>query len=400
MTKVSNQQPDPTAEDWQSLFDDAMETEATLDHDLAIADYRAIRVGAGNQAIGRRARLHEVRLWLKLGRNDDAVVAADALLEDCTTADVASELAEALSERAHVGYRSGDGEALSVYARKAVEVAKTTDSIDVLAHALRYLGIAHEFAGRHAEAETTYLELLELAPEGPHLSGVCNSLGEIARAAGRFGTAARWYKRFHEEWRRQHGDTPNIVYLNNMGAALVEVGQMDEGRTLLTRGIEEQRRSGHLAMLSETYYYRALASLKGGRLGETAQDVVEGYLLATELGEGEMMGLLLRLLAQVRQADTDKVAAAEVGGTATPEDLLNQSIAILDEAGKPAEAARSRWVLGRLLAGRGPAGQASGRAVLAEARTVYTHLGMRHWADLVAVDELALEMRQESNDGE
>ena len=200
-----------------------------------------------------------------------------------------------------------------------------------------------------------------------------------------------WYRRFHEEWQKGHGDEANIVYLNNMGAALVELGENAAGRALLDRAIVEQRRTGYLAMLSETYHYRGLSWLAAGDLAAATRDTVEGYLLASELGEGEMMGILLRLLARIRHADGARSpegqpsggrAGSAIAADASPVELVRRSIAILAEANKPAEVARSRWCLGELLlAQHAPE---AGLAELEAAHAAFTTLGLEHWAEEVA----------------
>ncbi len=401
-----------TEDDAEARLDLAREAEDALDNDLALAIYAEVRRAVGNVPTGRRALRRRADLLLKLGRNDEAAAALDALLVDCGYADGLdhpaapaeraagpggpvgqAELAAALAERAHVAYRSGDGAGITRFAAAAEIHARAAGDPQLVAHALRFVGIAHEFGGRHAQAEATYLALLEVAPDTRHLGPVCNSLGEIARAAGRFGTAVSWYRRFHEEWKKGHGDEANIVYLNNMGAALVELGEHAAGRALLDRAIIEQRRTGYLAMLSETYHYRAASWLAAGDLAAATRDTVEGYLLASELGEGEMMGILLRLLARIRQADgprrlealpTDGPATAgsDIAADASPVELVRRSIAILAEADKPTEVARSRWCLGEILLAQNQS--EVGLVELEAAQAAFVALGLEHWAEEVA----------------
>jgi|GEM_PF-4676411 len=389
---------------------EAADAEAAFDHGYALEAFRLVADAAQGTELGLEAARKRADLLLKLGRNDEAATAFDALIVACealaaTTSNAPTHigpLAGALAERAHVAYRSGDGPAILAFSERAVAIARQAASPALVAHALRYVGIAHEFAGRHSEAERSYLELLEIAPDTRHLGPVCNSLGEIARAAGRFGSAVMWYRRFLEEWRKTHGDEPNIVYLNNMGAALVELGQPAQGRVLLDRAIEEQRRSGLLAMLSETYHYRALSRLLEGATEAAARDVAEGYMLALELGESEMMGVLLRLLARIRQRERRLNTGAGPGAPAethavasdgaspsyvtasegTPLELLRKSIAILEAAGKPAEVAKSRWLLGEIYDDLSDA--SASETELAAAHDVFVTLGLDHWAEMVA----------------
>lgn len=383
----------------EGLLIEAQDAEAVLDHPHALATLRQVSLTGAGTPVGLEAQRRLADLLLKLGRNEEAVEAFDRLIEACEQAlsagssDLAlSALAGALAERAHAAYRSGDGPSILVFSQRAVTTARLTGDAALIAHALRFLGIAHEFGGRHAEAERTYLELLELAPDSRHLGPVCNSLGEIARAAGRFGTAVSWYRRYLEEWRKTHGDEPNIVYLNNTGAALVELGELVEGRVLLDRAIAEQRRSGYLAMLSETYHYRALAHLLAGDLAAATEDTIEGYMLAQELGESEMVGVLMRLLGRIRHREvalgSSGVGVAgptihgELAREATPVELVRKSVAVLESVAKPVEVARSRWLLGEILRAHGEIEEAD--AAFAAAHEAFSGLGFVHWAERVA----------------
>lgn len=385
--------------EFEALLLEAMDAEVALDHTHALATLRLVATRAINTPVALEAKRRLADLLLKLGRNDEAVVAFDELIAQCDQALLASpegpalrDLAGALAERAHAAYRSGDGPSILSFSERSVEVARLTGEPALIAHGLRFLGIAHEFSGRHAEAEQTYLELLEVAPDTRHLGPVCNSLGEIARAAGRFSTAVSWYRRYLEEWRKTHGDEPNIVFLNNTGAALVELGELTEGRALLDRAIVEQRRSGYLAMLSETYHYRALSHLLDGNLRAATEDTIEGYMLAQELGESEMMGVLLRLLARIRHHQVSRgtqnaplintPSAGELAPEATPVELVRKSIAVLENAAKPAEVARSRWLLGEIQRALGESAQAE--AEFDTAHSAFIELSLDYWAERVA----------------
>jgi tetratricopeptide (TPR) repeat protein len=390
---------DPADAHLDDLLIEAVDAEGALDHTHALDIYRLISTRVVGTPLALEAQRRHAELLLKLGRNDEAVAAFDNLIASCekalseTPEDPALRvLTGALAERAHAAYRSGDGASILTFSERSVATARLIGDPALIAHGLRFVGIAHEFAGRHDAAERTYLELLEVAPDTRHLGPVCNSLGEIARASGRFSTAVSWYRRYLEEWRKTHGDEPNIVYLNNTGAALVELGETAEGRALLDRAIAEQRRSGYLAMLSETYHYRALSHLLEGKLSAATEDTIEGYMLAQELGEGEMVGVLMRLLGRIRQQQAmrgplgDSLAGiiplGELPPEATSVELVRKSVAILEGVAKPAEVARSRWLLGEIYQASGDLEQAA--VELEAAHAAFTELGLGFWAERVA----------------
>lgn len=299
---------------------------------------------------------HKASLLLRQGRHPEAAVAWDEAAElAATLGDLAGE-ALALSERANVAYRQGQGTQIASLADRALTAAKASGDAQVEARALRYVGIGQEFAGDYASAEATYLELMELQPTGEVLAGVCNSLGEIARATERWQEAIRWYRRFDEEWRNDHGDEQaNIIFLNNMGAALVGAGEHARAIKLLKRAAHHQRRQGYLAMLSETYCFLALAALASGSKTEASRHAVEAYLLATDHSEHEMQALALRVLGQLRAAGEE----VSVSPDASAEALLRDSIAIFRAAGKTAEVAHSQAALAEILKTSGATDEAN-----------------------------------------
>ncbi|MFO0750079.1 MAG: hypothetical protein U1F43_31075 [Myxococcota bacterium] len=331
---------------------EARDAEATLDHAAALAGYRALRARVGPTALGRQAARHEADLLLKLGRNDEATAAFDALIADCEaapTGEAAEALAGALAERAHAAYRSGDGPGIRRYAERALSVARQLGTPSVVAHALRFLGIAHEFAGRHAEAEATHLALLETAPDARHVGPVCNSLGEIARAAGRFfGTAVSWYRRFLDERRTSHGDEPNIVYLNNMGAALVELRA--RGGTAAARAPSPS--SGALATWPccrrPTTIVRWHGSARVDSEGRPRATRSRATCSRRFPRRGRDAGDPAALAGAHPPAEGWGAAGQDIAPDASPVELLHRSIAILGAAAKPAEAGAEPLALGEV----------------------------------------------------
>lgn len=305
------------------------------------------------EARGRRARL-----LMEMGRGAEAVAEIEAMTEECARAGDETRVAELLSRRAYLAYQLGDGPGILEYARRALVIAGRLGEPEVLALALRQLGIAHEFAGRFEAAERAYLWLLDTNPEPSMLIRVYNSLGEIGRQSGRYEAAVKWYERSHQIYQTQHPGAVYYSYLNNLGATHVSLGQHERARRLLTEAIDERIRSGALAFLSESYYYRGLSWLLEGVEDQAVADAREALRLATLHQQTEMMGLSLRLGAQVVGAWPSR---AREGLPESAESGLRASIATLKDAGKRHEEARSWWALGKFL------GSAGGREGAAEA---------------------------------
>lgn len=321
---------------------------------------------------------------LAAGRNDDATKAYEELLQTARAEGDRYAEAVALTDLAHVAYRSGDGIGILEDAERALAVARAVGDCRLLARSLRYVGIAHEFAGRYAEAEDAYLRLVELeeqlgASEQTLLVGILNSLGEIARARGQYELATQRYQRSWEVQRLLGPSRANdVLYLNNMGAALVGSGEHRRGRALLSKCIARQRQSGDLAFLSETFYYRGLSHLETGDPAAAGSDAVEAYLLAEAHGETEMLGLAYRLLGMVQARREGRLMPRRLE-TSDPESLLRESVGIFEEVGKRAEAAHSRRELASILAEQGRT-EAAARALEA-AQSEYQALGLQLFAE-------------------
>ncbi len=275
-------------------------------------------------------------------------------------------LADALARAAYVAYISGDGPGILARAEAAMRAAERSGEVRPRVAALRQLGIAHEFAGRLAAAETTYLTLLALDPErGDEASaGALNSLGEIARARGCFAEATFLYRQCGVAAEALGLVRTALVARANLGAALAESGEPAEAIAVLDDAAREMTRRGYHAFQAENRYYHALAALALGDQAQACRDADEARAGAEKNGEAEMLGLCQRLEARLCEA------GARAGDA---ERCLAASIETFARIGKPGEEARSRAALASWLSRRGRVADA--RLEAARARPVLIAMG-------------------------
>ncbi len=300
------------------------------------------------------------------GQLAEAAAELDRAIALCQQLGDDSALADALSRAAYVAYVSGDGPGILTRAEAAMRAAERSGEVRPRIAALRQLGIAHEFAGRFAAAESVYQTLLALDPaRGDEASaGALNSLGEIARAQGKFAEATFLYRQCGVVAEALGLLRTTLVARANLGAALAESGEPAEALTVLDDAARELARRGYHAFHAENRYYHALASLALGDADGACRDAEEARRAAEQNGEAEMLGLCLRLEARLCEAGVR---------TGDAERCLEESIETFARIGKPGEEARSRAALAGWLFRRGRADAA--RVEAGRARPVLLAMG-------------------------
>ncbi|MCB9797136.1 MAG: AAA family ATPase [Alphaproteobacteria bacterium] len=325
-------------------LDDAL---AHLNRAMASEPHRA-------EVLQRRATLYK---WQ--GRVDAAIADVEDALE---LVSLPVERVELLRERSMLAYHEGDGAGLTAWAERAVSEAEACGQDAARAAAWRALGVAHEFHGRHGPAIEAYRQVVvcsEGLPEGERRSlrsRTFNSLGEIARAQGRFGLALQWYER---SLSLREGGEPPMSYWINAGAALLGLGRPREALVRLDRCVAEARRMGWGTAMPEALCTRAEARLTLGDHVGARRDVLEAATSAEELGQAEWVAGAARVEAELLAVE---------GLTGAAEARLQVALEGYRRIGKAGEAART---LARLASLRGdpppPADAPEAPAVSAEA---------------------------------
>jgi class 3 adenylate cyclase/tetratricopeptide (TPR) repeat protein len=342
------------SEYWQAAARQAMSVYANLEALKLFDKAVAAADGAARHAILRG----KAGLLRRMGRHAEAVAAIELMLGAAQEERNPQLEVELLCERSMLAYILGDGPGIIRFAQTALARAGETGAPKLQALAWRHLGIGHEFACRYQEAEAAYSHVLEFAVQESDQSlvpGVYNSLGEIARASDRFQEAVDWYGKATAALKHLHPDGRETSYTANLGAAYVGLRDYHNGLACLTRFIDSQRRAGYEAQLSESYYHRGLAYLGLEQIDAAGADAREAARLSALHQEAEMLGLALRLCAQL-QARGVPLTAETI--PADPAGCLRESVRILEAAGKRGEEARSRWALARVLRDAGRADEA------------------------------------------
>lgn len=185
------------------------------------------------------------------------------------------------------------GEALSA-ANRSEEIARQLGQPALVAEALNARAAVHYGRGEYEEAETLYLEMLELAPE-PRLKGVAlqnlgiihGRVGDLDRAGERLRAAAARFEEAGYAWGRAH-------VLNNLAGLALDRKDHEEARDAALRAIPVAREVDDLELLAiaTLNLSEALAGL--GRLDEAETEA------STALGHFQRSGNLWRRIACLR----------------------------------------------------------------------------------------------------
>ena len=324
----------------------------------ALAHVEQVFRSPAHRLAALRAR-SELYRWQ--GRLAEAVRDLDAALAEVRSP---AERVDLLQARAVVAYYMGDGDDLRNYAEAAVVAATELGEDLPMARAWRALGVALEFSGRYAEAVRAYrqIEAVTAGREDPVsrqlLSHAYNSLGEIARALGRYSDAMAWYERSLAALALGPDAPLPFTYLGNLAAALYGLGRLDEARARLDTSVAEARRQGWREALAEFLCVRASVHLAAGERVRAREDASEAAAMAEALGQAEWRALSGQVVADIDRAD-GQLEAAEAG--------LRRSLSGFEAMGKVSEQVRTRRALAALLREAGREAEADEHGRVADA---------------------------------
>jgi tetratricopeptide (TPR) repeat protein len=177
-----------------------------------------------------------------------------------------------------------------------------------------------------------------------------NNLGGIALNQGRLDEALDYYHSALEALARIGGSEYVLGALhNNLGATYLRRGEIEAGRDHLYTGLHYFERTQSRDFLPELYRHLAEAALASGEYTEAEMQGQQALALARELSMRTEEGNALRVLGQVCAAQQQWPEA---------EQLLNDSLSVLEEAHDTYETARTRLALARLYDARGHGAEA------------------------------------------
>ncbi len=120
-------------------------------------------------------------------------------------------------------------------------------------------------AGKYERAERLLRSAAELFgaqdPGGDWHFTAWNELGVVLKKVGRLKEAAECYRKAHEHFMARHGldRADTVVTMHNLGATLLELGDVETGFALLTRALDLQLSKGHTKPLDVAHNYETLS---------------------------------------------------------------------------------------------------------------------------------------------
>ncbi len=286
------------------------------------------------------------------------------------------EFARALNLQSQVCSRLGDARAAMMLADRALALVDGLgdEGRRVRAECLKSLGMAYHMLGQFQQAEefkSLSLGLYRELADRRYVGNLLNSLGETARLRGDYPVAFARYSEALQIAREIGNRNGEILYLSNLGAARVGLGEHEEAESDLRQTIELATAAGYVG-LSENYRFLAEALLGRGRLAEAQGAALRALELGREIENHEHLAEAWRVLGLVASGSNSSV---EVGGEArAAAACFSQSLSIFARIQMEAERARTLRDWARHELARGDAER--GRQLLAEARDSFQRLDM------------------------
>lgn len=253
------------------------------------------------------------------------------------------------------------------------------------AFSLNLLAVAHVRLGHYDQSDAYGQQALLLREELGDRRGIATMLGnmgETARIRGDYRQAVDYYNQTLEMC-RQIGDRPSeFLAISNRGGALVSLHQYEAAEQDLKYVLSHIPTAN---FLPETYRFLAQAYLGQGRIAEAWTAARSALANGRQIGDPEILGAVWRVLGQVAansdwrtipaDLDQDENLKSKIQNQQlNPVACFAESINLYDEMGAEAGKARTlrAWAKYELAKGN----ERSGRAMLAEAREIFTRLAM------------------------
>jgi tetratricopeptide (TPR) repeat protein len=346
----------------------------------------AWRVGArgkGGAALARIARVHRQR-----GEDEKARTLFERALELFRDGGDLRGVASTLDDLAQVQILRGEVELARATVSEALEIRRAHGDTRGEAVSLTTLGKIELIRGNLDIAEGIHRQALELRQSIGDIEGTMesyNALGIIAFERGDRETAVAQWTAALAQARESADRRHECFFLNNIGEARTQMGQLQAARESLLRAQELAAALGDKRASAEVERNLGLVALKLGddSAGET---LVRALKLAEAYGGKEAIALAHRAIGTLRART---MFDATGGGDRRAEESFLASIDLFREIGNEKEAARSLAELGYHLIER--ADLESARERLREARAIMRTIGL---AELDRVEQTLKELGQ------
>jgi class 3 adenylate cyclase/tetratricopeptide (TPR) repeat protein len=317
-------------------------------------------VRQGLEVLDRRETADAAEMLITAGLIYSRQGEYDAALERCQRGlSIAEHLAEltvlarAYNLLGHLTRLLGQSAMAIEDMQAAYELYERAGDIQGQAIAQNQLANAYFDTGRWQLADENYRharEAFDLLGDVYNRSFAENNLGGIALNQGRLDDALAYYHSALEALARIGGSEYVLGVLhNNLGATYVRRGEIEAGRDHLYTGLHYFERTQSRDFLPELYRHLAEAALAAGEYAGAETQSQQALALARELTMRTEEGNALRVLGQVRAAQRQWPDA---------EQLLNNSLYVLEEARDTYEAARTRLALAQIRCEQGRCAEA------------------------------------------
>jgi predicted ATPase/class 3 adenylate cyclase len=260
------------------------------------------------------------------------------------------------------------------------------------ARILNLLAMINQRAGRYAQAENDYRQVLALHRERGDRASVLatlNSLGVLAHQQGDFHVALSYFQESYNLAKAMGFQELSLVCLNNLAGAQVEM----EEYTLAETGLREVLRradSNTGFLLTEVYYSLTLACLGQDRCSEALTAGLRALEVARQAHLNQHIGRAWRVLGRISAALGPQAEGAPVpvivdGKECSTHACYAASLQIFVEMGMASEQARTARDLASYELEQGD--RREGIRLWQEARDLFARLGLR--MEVERMDRLA-----------
>ena len=382
------------ASDGTGEFDLPAILERISDVQLLIGRYedsiQSIRSAVSHSTTGRGALIARLQrrlgtaLLLK-GAYDEAAAAFEAAASALTDASHV-EAARILLQQGQLHYRRGDFDRAREVLARGVDLSTELGADDLVAEGLKQLGnvaleqgelttaaefyqrsrmlyeqledmlgiadmrsnmgIVYRRTGRWDEALAEYRSALAIRERIGHQLGigtVYNNIAEVYRSRGESAQAIPAYQQAIDTWSSIGHALFVGLALVGLGAARIEVGEVEQGRADLLDAAQRFARLGSTIYLPDLYRYLAEAELARGDLDAATRAAGISLEYARQSTARHQEGATLRVQAEIALARNDPSLAQR---------LLLESQRTLQELGEALELAKTEALLQRTSRGR------------------------------------------------
>ena len=199
-----------------------------------------------------------------------------------------------------------------------------------------------------------------------------SNLGEHSRLNDDYRTAVQYYREALHMAQETANRNAEMVFNNNLGGALVGLGDFVEAEEHLRTTIQISELAKQSGWVSETYRFLAEACLGQGRLEQALNAGLKSLAIGQEVQSQEMIGAAWRMLGVILARSPEPVLVNNAPVDAVT--CFTNSLRIFEQTGMQSERARTMRTWGEYETRQGD--RQKGQELLREARQIFSDLGL------------------------